>query len=177
MMQAVTSDRKARLEELLARRRFAAALLESLEHINDLGVALGRDDALAAEAVQAALDAVEKRKGFHGIWHRVWGVMLRSEAMETTNRLASRLEGERAVLLWREVPPVGFVVDVSLALRALSEHIGPEPGELGAVGPGYVVLLVADGGESGLRFGYEHYGSADQYELESWGRYALPLVE
>jgi hypothetical protein len=165
------------MHELLTQRRYLAALQTVAEQLGGLGVPLGRDDALTKEAVQSALDAVGDLERYHFIWHRVWGVMLRSEVIETTNQLASRLEGERAALVWAHSPAVGFLVDVPQVLRALSAHIGPEPGEVGPGGIGSDLLLVADEGESGLRLEYNHYGHADEYELRSWGRYAFSLVE
>jgi hypothetical protein len=165
------------MQELLAQRRYLAALQTAAEQLGGLGVTLGRDDALTKEAVQSALDAVGELERYHLIWHRLWGVMLRSEVIETTNQLASRLEGERAALVWGHSPAVGFLVDVPPVIRALSAHIGPEPGEVGPGGIGSDLLLVADEGESGLRLEYNHYGHADEYELRSWGRYAFSLVE
>jgi hypothetical protein len=172
------------MEELLAQRRYRAALQTAVEQLGDFGVTLERDDALTKEAVQAALDALRELAAYHLIWHRVWGVMLRSEFIETTHHLASRLEGERAALVWGNWPPIwsnwppaGFLVDVPLALRALSEHIGPEPGEVYGPVSGPYILIVADEGDTGLMLEYHHYPKADEYWLRSWGRYAFSLVE
>jgi hypothetical protein len=173
----VPGDRQARMKELLAQRRYLAALKTAAAQLGDLGVTLGRDDALTKEAVQSALDAVGDLERYHLIWHRVWGVMLRSEVIETTNQLASRLDGERAALVWGHSPAVGFLVDVPAALSALPAYVGPEPGEVGLGGIGSDLLLVADEGKSGLRLEYNHYAHADEYELRSWGRYAFSLVE
>jgi hypothetical protein len=166
------------MEELLAQNRYRRTLQTVVEQLGDFGLTLERDDALTKEAVQAALDAAADRETYHFIWHRVWGVMLRSEVIETMHHLASRLEGERAALVWDDWPaPVGFLVDVPLALRALPAHIGAKPGQVYGPVAGPYILLVADEGDSGLRLSYKHYSNADQYELRSWGRYAFSLVE
>lgn len=173
----MTDESKARLDELLAQRRYAAALDAAADQLVSLGVAAARDDALTKEAVQAALDAVKQQDEFHLIWHRVWGVRLRVEVIETTRRLADLLDGERATLVWGHSPPVGFIVAVATALRSLPQHIGPEPGEVGPGGVGSDLLLVTDEGQSGLRLEYNHYAHADEYELRSWGRYARSVTD
>lgn len=165
------------MEGLLAQRRYAAALDAAAGELGLLGVTVAREDAVTKEAVHAALDAVKQQDNFHLVSHRVWGVRLRSEVMETTRRLADRLDGERATLVWGHSPPVGFVVAVATALRGLPAHIGPEPEEIGPGGVGSDLLLVADEGQSGLRLGYNHHANADEYELRSWGRFALTVTD
>ena len=168
----MTDDRRTRMEELLAQRGYTAALEAAGEQLAELGVPVRRDDAVAKEAVSAALDAVKQQDSFHLVWHRVWGVRLRSEVLETTARLASLLEGEQAVLVWGHSPPVGFLVSVAAVLRSLPQHIGPEPGDVGPGGIGSDIVLVAEEGQSGLLLEYNHHAHADEYELRSWGRYA-----
>lgn len=172
----MSSDRRARMQELLAQRRHSAALQAAAEQLGSLGVAIEPGDALTKEAAQATLDAVKEQEKYHRIWHRVWGVRLWAEVIKTANELADLLQGDRAALVWRHSPPVGFLVDVALALRTLPEHIGPKPGDVGPEGVGSDLLLVADEGQSGLRLEYNHYGQADEYELRSWGRYAVSLA-
>jgi hypothetical protein len=161
------------MNELLAQRRYATALDAAIEQLTDLlDFPVGRDDAVTKEAVKAALDAVKEHERFHLVWHRVWGVRLRAEVMETTARLADLLDGERALLLWGNSPAVGLRVPVAAVLRSLPEHIGPEPGADGPGGIGSDLVLVAEEGDSGLRLEYNHHGHADEYELRSWGHYA-----
>ncbi len=169
--------RHARMKELLSQRRYSAALDEATEQLGRLGLTVARDDALTKEAVQSALDAVKEQGRFHLVWHRVWGVRLRSEVIETTSRLAGMLHGEQAALVWGHPPPVGFLVPVVVALRSLPAHIGPEPGEVGPGGVGSDLLLVADEGQSGLWLEYNHHANADEYELRSWGRYAREVID
>jgi hypothetical protein len=169
--------RRARMNELLAQRRYSGALDAAVEQLGGLGLTVGRGDAVTKDAVQSALDAVKEWDKFHLVWHRVWGVRLRAEVSEMTSRLADILEGERAALVWGHSPPVGFLVSVAAALRSLPGHIGPEPGEVGAGGIPPDLLLVADHGQSGLRLEYNHYPNADEYELRSWGRYAREIVD
>ncbi len=165
------------MEQLLVQRRYAAALDEAADELGAvLGFAVGRDEAVTKEAVQAALEAVSAQDKFHLVWHRVWGVRLRSEVIETTARLADLLEGKRAMLVWGHSPPVGFLIPVAAALRSLPEHIGPPSGEVGPGGTVSDLVLVAEDGESGLRLEYNHHGNADEYELLSWGSYARSVA-
>jgi hypothetical protein len=174
---AVTEERRARMQQLLEQNRYSAALQAATNQLGDLGITLGRDDALTREAVQSALDAVEEQARYHFIWHRIWGGRLRSEVIATTTQLASRLEGERAVLVWGYPTAVAFLVDVPLVLKTLPGQIGPEPDDLLSGGIGSDILVVADDGDSGLQLGYKQYPHADEYWLHPWGRYAFSLEE
>jgi hypothetical protein len=164
------------MEELLEQRRHAAVIDAAVGQLGPLvSFPVGVDDAVTSDAVQVALGAVKAQDEFHLVWHRVWGVRLRGEVIEVTGRLAGVLEGERAVLLWGHSPPVGFLVPVAAALRSLPAHLGPGPNESGPGGVDSDLVLVAETGDSGLRLEYNHYATADEYELRSWGRYARAL--
>ena len=163
------------MNELPAQRRHTAALDAAGAQLSKLlGFLVGREEAVTSVTVQAALDAVEEQKRFHLVWHRVWGVRLRSEVLETTARLADALSGERRAGRAR----LGALAAGRLSRTApgsasiAPEHIGPEPGEVGHGGVGSDLVLVDEKGESGLRLEYNHYAHADEYELRSWGRYA-----
>jgi hypothetical protein len=175
-VRVVSEASRARLEELLAQRRYATALDSAVNELSGLGLSVARDDAVSKEAVAAALSSALEQDKFHLVWHRVWGVRLRSELIETTDRLAGLLDGERGTFVWGVRPSVGFVVSVAAALRSLPEHIGPAPGDVGPRGVASDLLLVGDDGRSGLRLEYIHRSNADEYELRSWGRYAIPVA-
>jgi hypothetical protein len=169
----MTEQRRERLNEKLSQRRYAAALQAAAKDLSQLmGQPITGAEALSKEATRTALDAVEARAKYHLVWHRVWGAKLRDEMLETTGRLAAKLGGEAAILVWRHSPPVGFIVPVVAALLHLPAHLGPPPGGISSD-----VLLVADDGESGLRLEYNHYANADEYELQAWGRFAVPVSE
>jgi hypothetical protein len=169
--------RRERMNELLSQRRYSVAIAGATERLARLGLAVARDDVVPKEAVQSALAAAKAQDAFHLVWHRVWGARLRSEVIETTGRLAGLLDGERAVLVWGTSPPVGALVSVSAALLSLPAHIGPDHDAVGPGGVGSDLLLVADGGQSGLRLEYNHHSHADEYELRAWGRYARSVVD
>lgn len=95
-----STDRRQRMQELLTQRRYAAALDEAAEALSSLGLAVRRDEAVAQEAVEVVQGALVAQQRYHLVWHRVWGVRLRGEMLETCARLAAALDGERAVLVW-----------------------------------------------------------------------------
>lgn len=173
----MTQQRRERLNELLAQRRYSATLDETAAQIGTLlGIEVDPDDALTKEAVAAAQAAMLAQQRYHRVWHRVWGVRLRDEMIETTGRLATILAGERAALVWGHSPPVGFVVPVATTLRMIPARLGPREGEIGPGGIGSDLLLVTDDGESGLLLEYNHLSDADEYEMRTWGRYAVPVA-
>jgi hypothetical protein len=174
----MTEQRRERLNEKFAQRRYAAALQAAAEELTELiGEPITGAEAMSKEATRAALDAAEGEAKHHLVWHRVWGVRLRDEMLETTGRLAAKLGGEGAVLVWRHSPPVGFVVPVAAALLHLPAYLGPPPEVMGSEIISSDVLLVAGDGESGLRLEYDHYAHADEYELRVWGRFAVSVSE
>ena len=65
----MSDERWARMEELLALRRYSAALETAVDQLGAIvGLPFGRDDAVSREAVDAALDAgpVRHRNGHAG---------------------------------------------------------------------------------------------------------------
>ena len=71
---------------------------------------------------------------------------------------------------------VGFLIGVGDILRLLPDQIGPEPGDDGRATAAPDLVLIGDDGASGLRLEYNHRGHADEYELQVWGRYAVPVT-
>jgi hypothetical protein len=167
------------MNELLAKRAYSEAAEAHAQELTELlAVQVRRDDAVAMETMQAALDAIQDQERYHRVWHRIWGVNLKAEMIETARRLAALLEGEQALLVWGRSRPVGFLVPVSVVLCTLPQHIELSyvPQSYGAFGINATVRLVADDGASGLLLACDHWGMADEYELRSWGRYARSVA-
>lgn len=116
----MTEARRERMEQLLAQRRYSAALDEVAGQLTSLRVPVSRDDAVTKEAVQAAQDHVRQQERCHLVWACV------SHRPHRRSRRTGRCR-----------------------------------------------ILVSEDGESGLRLEYNHYANADEYELRSWGRYAV----
>ena len=171
-------DRRARIEDLAAQARYASALHPAAAELSALlEIPVTRTDATTRDAVQTALNASSAQNRAHFVWHRVWGVRLRSEFLGTMRHLAELLPDEPVLLVWGRSPAVGFVVPLSAALTRLPQRLGPDPGNQALAAIGFEVLLATGDGASGLRFGYHHHANADQYELLSWGRFARPVED
>ena len=157
------------MRDLAAQQRYAHALRSTQADLSSLlGYGVGADQAISREGVCAAIRAITQQSRAHQSWHRVWGVRLRDEMLDLIDRLAEALIDERAVLLWQSSVPVGFELPVPVALR-LADQVGVD-------GPGQDLVLVGDAGDSGLVLAYERLPDAEQFELASWGRFAMPIT-
>jgi hypothetical protein len=146
-----------------------------VQQLNGLGIPVTDADAVPKERVEAAWQAVEEDEVYHRVWHRVWGVRLRAEVLEVAARIGTAFAGERAVVVWGSVTPVGFTLSAETALRRLPAHVGPDADGVWGPGPASDLLMVSEDGASGLYLTYAHYGFEDAYELRPWGDYAISV--
>jgi hypothetical protein len=150
--------------------RYAKVQRAAAEDLLRRVLPVGPDEHLALGARQAALDAFAEQRRFHLVWHRVWGVRLRAEMVSTMRRLADLIGDDPVTLIWASTAPAAFAVSPRAALHALVPHVGPESGDADCD-----LLLVAGDGLSGLALTYRHMADADEYELRSWGQFAIAL--
>jgi hypothetical protein len=88
----------------------------------------------------------------------------------TVRRLAELIGDEPVTLVWGSPGSAAFAVSPHAALNALVDCIGPDDGD--AICD---LMLVAGDGLSGLVLTYRHRTDADEYELRSWGQFAIAL--
>lgn len=149
------------------RARYAAAQRRIAAELAGRGLPVGPDEFLSLEARDAAMASVAAQRRLHLVWHRIWGVQLRGEMQSTVRRLGELIADDPVTLVWGSA---AFAVSPREALDALVDDIGPDDSHASCD-----LMLVAGDGLSGLVLTYRHLTDADEYELRSWGQFAIAL--
>lgn len=85
-------------------------------------------------------------------------------------RLAELIGDEPVTLIWGSSGSAAFAVSPQAALHKLVDCVGPDDSNAGCD-----LTLVAGDGRSGLVLTYRHRADVDEYELRSWGQFAIAV--